>query len=85
MGIEKQTKFIKTYKRRYGKAGKACFMDGGHPAYSNHAGYGRIAQGKEYGIRGRGGRERINLLGAYDVKSVGATVREYGRWTRKRR
>jgi transposase len=80
MDVEKQKAFIKTYKRRYGKVGKegkVYFMDGSHPTYNNHVGYGWIEQGREYGIRSQDGRKRINLLGAYDVKSGEAIVQEY--------
>jgi hypothetical protein len=41
-------------------------MDGSHPAYDNHIGYGWIEKGKDFPIKSQDGRKWINLLGVYD-------------------
>ena len=77
----KQESFVRKYKRCYKRLKedeKVYFMDGSHPTYNSHAGYGWIACGKRFAVKSQDGRKRINLLGAYDPKSGEAVVREYG-------
>jgi transposase len=77
---QKQQRFVSMYKRRYKHCGddeKVYFMDGMHPTYNSHAGYGWIAVGKRYAVKSQDGRKRINLMGAYDPKIAEAIVREY--------
>ena len=77
---KKQQRFVSMYKRRYIHCGdneKVYFMDGSHPTYNSHAGYGWIAAGKRFEIKSQDGRKRINLMGAYDPKAAEAIVREY--------
>ena len=80
MDPEKQEKFAKKYKRRYKNLSKdeiVYFMDGTHPTYNSHAGYGWIAVGKRFAIKSQDGRKRLNLLGAYNPKTGEPLVREY--------
>ena len=77
---EKQQRFVTMYKRRYkycGEDEKVYFMDGSHPTYNSHAGYGWIATGKRFAVKSQDGRKRINLMGAYDPKAAEPIVREY--------
>jgi len=77
---EEQEQFVKKYKRRYIKVSedeKVYFMDGMHPTYNSHAGYGWIAVGKQYALKSQDGRKRINLMGAYDPKAGEVIVQEY--------
>ena len=81
MDSEKQKKFVKMYKRRYKRLSdneKVYFIDGSHPTYNSHAGYGWIAVGKRFALKSQDGRMRLNLMGAYDPKLGEAIVREYG-------
>ena len=80
MDPEKQKKFVKKYKRRYKNLSKdeiVYFVDGTHPTYNSHAGYGWIAVGKRFAIRSQDGRKRLNLMGAYNPKTAEPVVREY--------
>ena len=80
MDPEKQKKFIIRYKRHYKRLSedkKLYFMDGSHPTYSSHAGYGWIASGKRFTIKSPEGRMRMNLMGAYDPKVGEIIVKEY--------
>ena len=76
----KQEKFVKKYKRRLKKLSEdevVYFLDGCHPTYNSHAGYGWIAIGKQFAIKSQDGRKRINLMGAYNPKTGEPIVREY--------
>ena len=76
----KQEKFVKKYKRRFKKLSEdeiVYFLDGCHPTYNSHAGYGWIAIGKQFTIKSQDGRKRINLMGAYNPKTGESIVREY--------
>jgi transposase len=78
--IAKQEAFIKTYKRRYKKlpdGEKVYFMDGSHPTFNNHIGYGWIGKGQRFEIKSQDGRRRINLIGAYNPKDGEVVVRDY--------
>jgi transposase len=80
MDPAKQERFVKHYKRRYKDLSaneKVYFIDGSHPTYNSHAGYGWISIGKRFAIKSQDGRKRLNLMGAYDPKTGKATVREY--------
>jgi len=80
MDPEKQKEFVEMYEKRYKYLydnEKVYFMDGCHPTYNGHAGYGWIAIGKRFGIKSPTGRMRINLLGAYDPKNGEIIVNEY--------
>jgi transposase len=80
MDPEKQKSFVIKYKRRYKnlpKEEKVYFMDGSHPTYNSHAGYGWISVGKRFALKSQTGRLRLNLMGAYDPKSAETIVREY--------
>jgi transposase len=77
---EKQSNFVKMYKRRYkclSNVEKVYFIDGSHPTYNSHAGYGWIAVGKRFALKSQNGRVRLNLMGAYDPKTAETIVREY--------
>ena len=83
---DKQKDFVKSYKRRYKnppKDEKVYFPDGCHPTHNNHAGYGWIAVGKRYAVKSPDGRKRLNLMGAYDPKTMEPIVREYGTLNRE--
>jgi transposase len=76
----KQEAFIKRYNRRYkrlSKDEKAYFMDGSHPTFNNHIGYGWIRKGERFEIRSQDGRKRINLMGAYNPKDGEVIVEDY--------
>jgi transposase len=76
----KQEAFIKTYKRRYKRLSegkKVYFMDGSHPTFNNHIGYGWIGKGQRFEIKSQDGRKRINLMGAYNPKDGEVVVRDY--------
>ena len=80
MDPEKQRKFVIKYKKYYkylSNKGKLYFMDGSHPTYNSHAGYGWIAAGKRFGLKSPDGRMRMNLMGAYDPKVGEIIVKEY--------
>jgi transposase len=77
---EKQELFIKRYKRRYKKLledEKVYFMDGSHPTFNNHIGYGWIRKGGRFEMRSQDGRKRINLMGAYNPKDGEVIVQDY--------
>jgi transposase len=77
---EKQEAFIRRYKRRYKKLSedeKVYFMDGSHPTFNNHIGYGWIRKGERFEIRSQDGRKRINLMGAYNPKDGEVLVQDY--------
>jgi transposase len=77
---EKQEAFVKTYKRRYKKLSgeaKVYFMDGSHPTFNNHIGYGWIAKGERFEIKSQDGRKRINLMGVYNPKDGEVLIRDY--------
>jgi transposase len=78
--LTKQKKFIRTYEKQYknlGKNEKVYFVDGSHPTYNNYAGYGWIERGEQFPVKSNSGRERVNLLGAYDPKSGEDVVYDY--------
>jgi transposase len=80
MDPAQQKQFVKKYKRRYKHLAddeKVYFMDGSHPTYNSHAGYGWIAEGKQFLLKSQDGRKRLNLMGAYDPKTGDTVVREY--------
>jgi len=80
MDPNKQKSFVNKYKRRYRHLAddeKVYFMDGSHPTYNSHAGYGWIAVGRRFAIKSQDGRKRINLMGAYDPKTGEVIVRDY--------
>jgi transposase len=77
---EKQKSFVKRYKRRYKNLSDdeiVYFLDGCHPTYNSHAGYGWIAVGKQFAIKSHDGRKRLNLMGAYNPKTAKVIVRNY--------
>jgi transposase len=77
---EQQEAFVKRYKRRYKKLSegeKVYFMDGSHPTFNNHAGYGWIRKGGRFELPSQDGRKRINLLGAYNPKEGEVVIRDY--------
>jgi transposase len=79
--VAQQERFVRKYKRRYKHISddeKVYFIDGMHPTYNSHAGYGWIAAGRQFALKSQDGRKRINLMGAYDPKSAETIVREYG-------
>ena len=76
----KQEIFVKMYKRRYKRLSedeKLYFVDGSHPTYNSRAGYGWIASGKRFAVKSHDGRQRINLMGAYDPKTTETIVQDY--------
>ena len=80
MDTVKQKNFVKMYKRRFKRPHKdqiVYFLDGSHPTYNSHAGYGWIAVGKRFTIKSQDGRKRINLMGAYEPKTGEVIVVEY--------
>ena len=80
MDTVKQKNFVKMYKRRFKRPVKdqiVYFLDGSHPTYNSHAGYGWIAVGKRFTIKSQDGRKRINLMGAYEPKTCEVIVIEY--------
>jgi transposase len=77
---EKQEAFAGMYEKKYKNLPdneKVYFMDGCHPTFNNHIGHGWIETGKEFPVRSRTGRERINLMGAYEPKSAETVVADY--------
>jgi len=80
MDTVKQKNFVKMYKRRFKRLRNdeiVYFLDGCHPTYNSHAGYGWIAVGKRFTIKSQDGRKRINLMGAYEPKAGEVIVIEY--------
>jgi transposase len=76
----KQEAFVKSYEKEYKSISgdeKVYFMDGSHPTFNNHIGYGWIEKGKKFQIKSQDGRKRINLMGAYDPKSGDVVVNDY--------
>ncbi|MDR0656520.1 MAG: IS630 family transposase [Treponema sp.] len=79
---EKQEAFVRRYKRRYKKLSedeKVYFMDGNHPTFNNHIGYGWIRKGERFEIKSQDDRKRINLLGAYNPKEGEVLLQDYER------
>jgi transposase len=77
---EKQERFVRRYKRRYktlSEDEKVYFMDGSHPTFNNHVGYGWIRKGERFEIPSQDGRKRINLMGAYNSKEGEVVIRDY--------
>jgi transposase len=84
--VKKQMAFVRTYKRRYKSLSgneKVYFMDGSHPTFNSHIGYGWIQKGKEFPVKSQDGRKRINLMGAYEPKEAEVVVRQYERLNAK--
>jgi transposase len=80
INLKKQRKFIKTYERNFKRlknTEKVYFVDGSHPTYNNYAGYGWIERGKRFAVKSNSGRERVNLLGAYDPKTGEDVIYDY--------
>jgi len=80
MDLEKQKKFVKRYEKRFkclSDNEKVYFIDGMHPTYNSHAGYGWIVAGKRFALRSQAGRMRMNLMGAYDPKIGEIVAKEY--------
>ena len=82
MDISKQESFVELYESNYKKIStdeKVYFVDGCHPTYNNHIGYGWIRTGAtgNFVIKSPTGRERINLLGAYSQKEGESIVFDY--------
>ena len=78
---DKQRRFVNTYRRRYKNLSddeKVYFLDGCHPTYNSHAGYAWIERGEQFKIPSQDGRQRVNLLGAYEPQEREVVVNEYG-------
>jgi transposase len=76
----KQKAFVEMYKKEYKtlpEDEKLYFMDDCHPTFNNHFGRGWVETGKEFRIKSHSGRERINLMGAYEPKSAETAVADY--------
>lgn len=68
-----QQQFIETYQQLRKTTGKnvpILFMDGCHPTFNSIAGYGWIRKGKEKELKSNTGRQRLNINGAIDVKTL---------------
>jgi len=76
---EHQKLFVEQYEelQKSRKDGsKVLFADGVHPQHNPVASSGWIPKGKEYHIAANSGRERLNLNGALDPKTLEVTIRE---------
>jgi transposase len=76
----KQKAFAAMYEKKYKNLPdneKVYFMDDCRPTFNNHIGYGWVETGKEFRIKSQPGRERINLMGAYEPKSAETVVADY--------
>jgi transposase len=77
---EKQKAFVEMYEKKYKNVPdneKVYFMDGCHPTFNNHIGYGWVETGKGFPIKNQPGRKRINLMGAYEPRSAETVVADY--------
>jgi transposase len=77
---KKQEAFVRVYEKEYKTLPdneKVYFMDDCHPTFNNHIGCGWVETGKEFRIKSHAGRERINLMGAYEPKSGETVVVDY--------
>jgi transposase len=52
-------------------------MDGSHPTFNNHIGYGRMRKGIGFEIKSQDGWKLINLMGAYNPKDGEVIVQDY--------
>ena len=69
---EKQLEFEHKYKKLKDELKvdeNILFLDGVHPSHNTKAGFAWIEKGEEKLIETNSGRERVNLNGAYNIKS----------------
>jgi len=68
----KQKEFIKEYKKLLKTKGKndpVYFGDASHPQFNSIPSYGWIRRGKEKYLKSNGGRKRVNIHGAVNIKT----------------
>ena len=68
-----QEEFIEKYRELRKTAGEndpIVFMDGCHPMFNSIAGYGWIRKGKDKELQSNTGRQRVNINGAIDIKTL---------------
>jgi transposase len=70
--VAKQNKWVEEIKTVYKTLKKEevlLFADACHPEHQTRSDYGWIAKGKEYEVCGNIGKNRVNLIGAVDIKN----------------
>jgi transposase len=80
LDVDEQELFVSVYEKNYKnlpKGKKVYFIDGCHPTFNNHFGYGWIKTGSIFEVKSQDGRKRINLLGAYNPKDSEVEVFDY--------
>jgi transposase len=68
----KQKEFMKEYKKLLKTKGKndpVYFGDASHPQFNSIPAYGWIRRGKEKYLKSNGGRKRVNIHGAVNIKT----------------
>ena len=72
---EEQKAFIRKYKRLKKKEGLIYFADSTHPMLNPVLSSGWIRRGKEFEVKTNSGRERVNINGAIEIKSLNVVSR----------
>jgi transposase len=70
---EKQKEFVKEYEKLLKTKGKndpVYFADACHPQHNSVPAYGWIRRGKDKYLKSNGGRKRVNIHGAVNIKSL---------------
>jgi len=73
----KQKAFLRKYWRLLktkGKTDPVLFADACHPQHNSVPAYGWIRRGKDKLLKSNGGRKRVNINGAVDIKTMDITV-----------
>jgi len=68
----KQKEFVKEYEKLLKTKGKndpVYFGDASHPQFNSMPAYGWIRRGKEKYLKSNGGRKRVNIHGAVNIKT----------------
>ena len=79
---EKQREFLKSYRelqRTKGNKNKVYFVDGVHPQHNSMPSYGWLPRGERTKLKSNTGRERLNLNGALDAKTLEVIAGKYDR------
>ena len=76
----KQEEFVQKYEdelKSLPDNEKVYFVDGCHPTYNNHFGYGWIKTGSDFYMKTQDGRKHLNMMGAYCPKDQETVIKDY--------
>ena len=73
--VEEQEEFIKSYNKVRDKKCLIYFADSTHPMLNSVLTCGWIRKGKEFNVKTNSGRQRVNINGAIEIKSLSVVSR----------